>query len=254
MNNYGFFIKKLELTGSNVEPVNIEFEKGLNVIYGSSDTGKTFIFQCINYMLGSSATPKPIPESKNYTLCKLEIKSYKGQTFILKRSLKGGSFNLYNENHTLIETLEIKNNKQSKKNTISNFLLKICNLENKQLVQFKKDNSKRNLYFQDISKYFLINEEKVITEKSIISPMPERNYNPAETFEKNVFRFLLTGIDDNHIVGSVNEDSIEYKKGKVALYGELISQLNEDLKNSEYENIDEQILKLDDGIKNFKEN
>lgn len=39
MNNNGFFIKKLELVGTNIESVAIEFKKGLNVIYGASDTG-----------------------------------------------------------------------------------------------------------------------------------------------------------------------------------------------------------------------
>ena len=66
MNKYGFFIKRLELSGSAVEIKTIQFKKGLNVIFGSSDTGKTFIFQCINYMLGGSTPPKPIPESENY--------------------------------------------------------------------------------------------------------------------------------------------------------------------------------------------
>jgi len=250
MNNNGFFIKKLELVGSTVEPVSIKFEKGLNVIYGASDTGKTFIFQCIYFMLGGSSLPKPIPEAENYNSCRLEIETYKGKKYTLKRSLQGGSFQLYNVHSELIEILEEENNK---KNTISNFLLKICNLGNKQLVQYKKNNAKRSLYFQDISKYFLINEEKIITEKSIISEKPERSYNPAETFEKNVFRFLLTGKDDSSIIATLENENIEYRKGKVALYNELINQLNEDLKDTEYDKIDEQIEKLDDGIKNYKE-
>lgn len=250
MNNNGFFIKKLELIGTNIKPVTIEFKKGLNVIYGSSDTGKTFIFQCINFMLGGSSLPKPIPEAENYNLCRLEIETYKGEKHTLERSFKGGSFNLYNVHSKLIKRLEEDNNK---KNTISDFLLKICNLENKQLVQYKKNNAKRSLYFQDISKYFLINEEKIITEKSIISEKPERSYNPAETFEKNVFRFLLTGNDDSSIIATLENENIEYKKGKVALYNELISQLSEDLKDTEYDKIDDEIGKLDDGIKNYQE-
>lgn len=250
MNKNGFFIKKLELSGASVESISIEFETGLNVIYGSSDTGKTFIFQCINFMLGGSSLPKPIPEAENYNLCRLKIGTYKGEIYILERSFKGGAFNLYNVNSELIEILEEENNK---KNTISNFLLKICNLENKQLVQYKKDNAKRSLYFQDISKYFLINEEKIITEKSIISEKPERSYNPAETFEKNVFRFLLTGNDDSSIITLLENENIEYRKGKVALYNDLINQLSEDLKDTEYDKIDEQIKRLDSGIENYQE-
>ena len=72
MNKYGFFIKKLQLEGSDKETVSVEFKKGLNVIYGPSDTGKTFIYQSIDYMLGASKIPKDIPEAKGYDLCKLQ--------------------------------------------------------------------------------------------------------------------------------------------------------------------------------------
>ncbi len=34
MSKYGFFIKRLELSGSAVETKFIQFEKGLNVIFG----------------------------------------------------------------------------------------------------------------------------------------------------------------------------------------------------------------------------
>ena len=98
MNNYGFYIKKLELEGNEVELATIDFFKGLNVIVGPSDTGKTFIFQCIDYMLGSSHRPKTIPEAKKYNLCKLEIKTFEGISYRLERSLKGGDFKVHNLN------------------------------------------------------------------------------------------------------------------------------------------------------------
>ena len=57
-NNNGFYLEKLVLTGEDVEPAIVEFEKGLNVIYGPSDTGKTYIFQCIQFLLGKSSLSK----------------------------------------------------------------------------------------------------------------------------------------------------------------------------------------------------
>lgn len=252
MSKYGFFIKRLELTGSVVETKSIQFEKGLNVIFGSSDTGKTFIFQCINYMLGGSTPPKSIPESENYNLVGLVIETYEGREFKLERSLQGGNFNLFDENNKLLKDLNESNNKKVNKETISSFLLEICNMSNKE-IRKKQSGEKQNLYFQDIHKYFLINEEKIITEKSIISEKPERGYNPLGTFEKNVLKYLISEEDDSSIVSSQEDDSIDFKKGRLELYNELISQLNEDLKDSEHEKIDEQIEKLDDSIRNYKE-
>lgn len=252
MSKYGFFIKRLELRGSAVETKSIQFEKGLNVIFGSSDTGKTFIFQCINYMLGGSTPPKSIPESENYNLVGLVIETYDGKEYKLERSLQGGNFNLFDENNTLLKDLNEANNKKVNKETISSFLLEICNIAHKE-IRKNQSGEKQNLYFQDIYKYFLINEEKIITEKSIISEKPERGFNALGTFEKNVLKYLITGEDDSSIVSSQEDDSIDFKKGKLELYNELISQLNEDLKDSEYEQIDEQIEKLDYSIKNYKE-
>ncbi|MFX4230193.1 hypothetical protein ACOL3I_01715 [Aliarcobacter butzleri] len=252
MSKYGFFIKRLELSGSAVETKSIQFEKGLNVIFGSSDTGKTFIFQCINYMLGGSTSPKPIPESENYNFVSLVIETYESKKYKLERSLQGGNFNLFDENNKLLKDLNEVNNKKVNKETISTFLLEICNISSKE-IRKNQSGEKQNLYFQDIHKYFLINEEKIISEKSIISEKPERGFNALGTFEKNVLKYLITGEDDSSIVSSQEDDSIDFKKGKLELYNELISQLNEDLKGSEYEQIDEQIEKLDDSIKNYKE-
>lgn len=252
MNKYGFFIKRLELSGSAVERKTIQFKRGLNVIFGSSDTGKTFIFQCINYMLGGSTPPKSIPESANYNLVGLVLETYEGKEYKLERSLQGGNFDLFDENNILLKDLNAANSKKVNKETVSSFLLEICNMSNKE-IRKNQSGKKQNLYFQDIHKYFLINEEKIITEKSIISEKPERGFNASSTFEKNILKCLITGEDDSLIISSQENDSIDFKKGKFELYNELISQLNEDLKDSEYKKIDEQIEKLDDSIKNYKE-
>ena len=251
MNKYGFFIKKLQLEGSGKEIVSVEFKRGLNVIYGPSDTGKTFIYQSIDYMLGSSKIPKNIPEADGYSLCKLQIESFSGDEYVLERALKGGDFKLYDRDNKLIEILKSSNKKQKNK-TISDFLLKLCNIEHKEI---RKNNEgvKQKLYIQDISKYFLVDEEIIITDKSPISAKPERSGNIAATFEKNVFKFLLTGQDDSTITTLLKKNDVINKTGKVQLYDELIKQLEVDLKDIDYKKIDEQIDKLNKSIENFRD-
>lgn len=246
MNKYGFFIKKLELSGSSVETKTIQFKKGLNVIFGSSDTGKTFIFECINYMLGSTTLKKSIPESENYNLVVLVIETYNGKEYKLERSLKGGNFNLFDSSTDDSRVLEVSN--QSNKETISSFLLNICNINGKK-IRKNKQGKMQNLYFQNLKKYFAIDEVGIVTEKSLLTT---GQYTEIP-FDKNTLKFLLTEEDDSSIISSQEVDSIDFKKGKFELYNELISQLNEDLKDSEYKKIDEQIEKLDDSIKNYKE-
>lgn len=252
MNNYGFFIKKLQLEGNSVKTVSIQFDKGLNVIYGSSDTGKTFIYECIDYMLGSTKTPKNILESRDFTLSKLEIESFNGDKFILERALRGGDLKLYDKNNQFIKDLNSKNDKNSDEKTISDFLLELCNIKSKE-IRKNANGVKQNLYFQDIIKYFLIDETKILTAKSPISVKPDRSGNIAETFEKNVFKFLLTGEDDSSIITLLKKDAIDNKKGKIEVYDELIEKLKIDLKNIDYNDIDKQIERLDKSIKNFRQ-
>ena len=52
----------------------------------------------------------------------------------------------------------LKNDKNNSKETISDFLLKICNISGKE-VRKNNSGSKQKLYFQDILKYFLINHK-----------------------------------------------------------------------------------------------
>lgn len=58
MSDYGLTILELALTGKDTSKASITFEKGLNVITGASDTGKSFILQCIDYMFGAKNPPK----------------------------------------------------------------------------------------------------------------------------------------------------------------------------------------------------
>ncbi len=63
MSHIGFVITRLALTGPNRADAELLFRRGLNVVTGPSDTGKTFAFQCIDFMLGASTPPKAIREA-----------------------------------------------------------------------------------------------------------------------------------------------------------------------------------------------
>jgi hypothetical protein len=52
----------IRFLGPNKEPAEFVFNDGLNILWGSSDTGKTFLVQAIDYMLGAGGLPRDIPE------------------------------------------------------------------------------------------------------------------------------------------------------------------------------------------------
>ena len=43
-----FFIKSLIISGENKRTSTLNFDEGLNIIYGPSNTGKTYVLKCID--------------------------------------------------------------------------------------------------------------------------------------------------------------------------------------------------------------
>lgn len=93
MTGIGFEIRRLCVLGESKTPAEISFQKGLNVIVGASDTGKSYVAQCINFMFGGGDAPKKILESEGYEIITLDLKLRANDDVVtLERALKGGNF------------------------------------------------------------------------------------------------------------------------------------------------------------------
>lgn len=212
----GFRISRLTLVGRGVPNAEVQFSAGLNIISGPSDTGKTFIIQCIDYMLGGTKEPKSIPESERYESVRLSLHQGNNAPEIeLERSLRGGDFNLYVEGQA-DRTLSAKH-KADDKNNISQYLLNLSGMTGRK-VRTNQQGKTREVSFRDLARLVLIDEEAVISEKSPIHSGQVIN----ATVESAVFRLLLTGVDDASLVAS--EDP-KMAKGKEAGKAEMLELL-----------------------------
>src|SRR5260370_2769552 len=88
-------LRHLSVTGPDKEPAHVTFGHGLNVIYGASETGKSFIVETLDFMLGSSSELRDIPERVGYDRIFLGIEDGDGNMFTLARGASGGQFRLY---------------------------------------------------------------------------------------------------------------------------------------------------------------
>lgn len=232
MNNIGFYIKKIIVTGKNVEDVSVGFKKGVNIISGPSDTGKSYIFQCINYMLGSSEKPKKINESEGYSSVLMEIETYSGETYTLKRIIGKGTVEVYKDASHYIQqqiptVLNYKHNKEEKDN-LSAFLLEKSGFNHPSYVKKKKTNGEvRTLSFRDLSLYITISEGKVIKD---ISPILSGQYIHA-TVEQSVFKLIVSGLDDSISQDTQHENTFSHTKlqGQKELLERLIFQEEKEL-------------------------
>ncbi|MBI2283302.1 MAG: hypothetical protein HYU71_06315 [Bacteroidetes bacterium] len=222
------------------------FEKGFNVISGLSDTGKSYVFACINYMLGGSNPPKAIPEAIGYSNILLEIKTYTGQTFTLSRNMQGGTFKLKEVEIDMFQTQgtarELKSQHvNGSKDNISSFLLQLSGYDEK-YVRINKNNAKREISYRDIARLTLIDEERIITEKSPVYSSGQFN---QQIQEQSILEILLTGKDAKELE-QVEEAKIYHSriKGKLEFVDSLIKDLSEKILILEKEKTNEKQKQL----------
>jgi len=245
-NNSGFYISNLQVTGLNIKPAKLSFVKGFNVVTGLSDTGKSYVFACINYMLGGANPPKEIPESIGYSNILLEIKNYQDKPYTLSRNMQGGTFKIKEVDidsfPTKGEATELKSlHVNGSKDNISSFLLQISGFDEK-YVRINKNNAKRELSFRDIARLTLIDEERIITEKSPVYSSGQYN---QQIQEQSILEILLTGKDAKDLE-QVEEAQIYHSriKGKLEFVDSLIKEVAEKVLILEKENSTEKQAQL----------
>lgn len=86
----GIRIRHLLFTGPNVEAEGLRFDDGLNIVYGASNTGKSFATLALLYMLGAASKLPPIDEISYYDGIWLGLMLPNGDAITLYRSTKGG--------------------------------------------------------------------------------------------------------------------------------------------------------------------
>lgn len=221
---FGFALRQLALLGPGKEPAEVTFRRGLNVIAGPSDTGKSFIAQCIDYALGSGDPPKEIPEAGDYSSVVLQIEANSDQrVYTLERSLRGGEV-LCKTDGQPDQVLSAKH-QGGMEDTVSQFLLDLSGLGTKK-VRTNEQGKTRPLSFRDIVRLVIIDEETVIKETS---PVLSGQFT-SKTVESGVFRLLLTGTDDSSIIAKEDHKIAKGRQaGKVELLEGLLRNTRERL-------------------------
>jgi hypothetical protein len=218
--NFGFALRRLALTGPGKEPAQVTFRRGLNVIAGPSDTGKSFIAQCLDYALGSGDLPKEIPETEGYSSVVLDIEANNDQrVYSLERSLRGGEVLCKTVGQP--DRVLAAKHQEDREDTVSQFLLDLSGLDAKK-VRTSEQGKTRPLSFRDLARLVIIDEEAVIKETS---PVLSGQFT-SKTVESGVFRLLLTGTDDSSIIA---KEDPKVAKGRQAGKIELLEGL---LKNT----------------------
>lgn len=194
MSPSGFYIKYLRLTGPEAPIAEVEFSQGLNVIAGASDTGKTYIEQCIDFVFGKGTAPRAIEKAKPYDTVEICLHSKaSNEDLILRRPLAGDALQLEAPG-VPIRTLGPRHDATQEDN-VSTFLLGLSGFSAAKIKKNQRGET-RSFTFRDVSRLILIDEESVIkTDSPFLGG--ERT---ALTGDMGVFRFLIGGVDDSALV------------------------------------------------------
>lgn len=226
----GIRLRHLAFTGPNVEPAELGFDDGLNIIYGASNTGKSFASKAILFILGASTKLPETQEIAAYDGVWLGVTLANQGDFTLYRATRGGHLRLYaglckgapkGKGEVLRQAHD-----QKRIDTVSYRMLDAIGLANKQVVR-DANGKKESLSIRLLSKYAVVGEQDIMSETS---PVYLSGSPPERTFEQNLFKLLLTGIDDSAAVTVQKETERKAAKAaKIELVDELLAQLDAEL-------------------------
>ena len=170
----GFRLRYLCFHGPNRVPATVEFGPGLNLIYGASDTGKSFILDSIDFMLGGKPPLRDLPEREGYDRVLLGAETLDGEQFTLWRSVEGAGFRAYDGLHMdppgpdveFLQLSELHNAANS--NNLSMFLLERCGLAGKRVRKNKHDETV-SLSFRNIARLLIVTEIEITETRSPLS-------------------------------------------------------------------------------------
>lgn len=227
----GIRLHYLVFTGPNVAPAELPFAEGLNILFGASNTGKSFASKSILFMLGASKSLPPIDEIVAYDAVWMGITLGNQGDFTLYRPTRGGHLILYPglvkaaPPNVAGEVLRGKHD-SNREDNVSRRLLQGIGLDGKRVVR-NANGEKESLSIRLLSGYAVVAEDDILSETSPVF----LSGSPAERpFERNLFKLLLTGHDDSAAVTLPKElERKAAKAAKLELVDEMLAQLDAEL-------------------------
>lgn len=248
----GIRLRYLAYFGPDKPPADLSLTPGLNVICGASETGKSFIVETIDFMLGQENPVRDIPERDGYDRIRLAIESEGWPPLTLDRSVEGANFRAYEE--LLVDgspraegkTLRWKHS-AARQDTISYALLERTGLTSK-VLRKNAAGETRSLSFRDMARLCVVTEEEI---QGRGSPLLSGQFTTV-TGEYAVFKLLLTGTDDNALVAVKDVSGRrEHDTGKIELLDQMIADLQTELDEEgiEKEELNEKLAQLEESIR-----
>lgn len=246
----GISLRFIRFRGTKKPDAEFRFGPGLNVLWGASDTGKTFLVEAIDFMLGASDPLKDIPERQGYETIELGLTTSNSKDYTLIRSIQGGDFMRFDGLLNGVkpnpqDAVKLARSHSSAKTTnLSRWLLQEIGLDQKEILYSGQTGQLKSLGFRALAHLCVITAQDISKSSS---PLEGGQYTDR-TREYGVFKLLLTGVDDSAVIDAPKSPKFatvsasvepEVLKQMLAYYEDELSRLTD--KPEELDAIDKNI-------------
>jgi len=241
-------IREIRLSGPNVEDASVKFGPGPNVIAGESDTGKSYLLHCLDYIFGAEELKKRIPKAEPYDELKVEFQNTAGDYLTLVRSLSGGDLRAHRSQIDAIdgdgEAVAFRRHGTSKADDVTSVLFPFAGIKEAML---RKDNDGKTqrLTIRTFLPTIIVDEVSVIEEQSPI--LGRGGFD--ETARKRMFAYMLSGKDDASVIASEKKAIVTARlNAQIALIDDLLAPLEQQLQATPTDQTEDSIEKIDEAI------
>jgi len=216
-----FYIKQISASGEGVKFSSIDFDRGLNIIHGPSNTGKSYVIGCINFMFGSDDIPFT-KAATGYDTVTMRLENEDGDYAVLERKIVDGKNGETGAGKvSVISSLEEKPDDDYgiKNREYSNFLLYLFGIKEPHEIISTQDYTPNNLTVRTFFHFFFLDEEHIFKKDT---PFYSSSYKKPTASIMSLL-FLLEGKDYKEIIP---EESAEERERRVIQKAGVIIYLN----------------------------
>ncbi|GHV06099.1 hypothetical protein FACS1894217_04140 [Clostridia bacterium] len=209
-----FYIKKIIVSGGGNEPSTLDFTDGLNIVCGPSNTGKSYVIECLDFLFGSKKIR--LAQNAGYDTVKAVVQIKDGGTVSFERKVDAKKISVV----SMVKDIESGTYSiDGTKNNISDVWLALVGIPETPSIIKNSRFEKQRLGLRSFLHAILINESNVFqTEPILVS-----RHDTQKTASLSALLYLMTGLNYEET------DPKEEKKIKEAKKKAVIAYINKRL-------------------------
>ncbi len=250
----GFYIKRIIARSDLKEDAIVDFTSGLNIIQGRSDTGKSCVLKCMEFVFGGNydKLKNPFKESSGYDSASVVIGTEQYGDVILSRKVGSGQVEVVADSEEIENGIYVikkpgKNVKKPKP-VLNLVMMKLLGIDGEPEVPGNMRFEKKRMTWENLLRLYYIKEERI--------DKPDPLFEPVATYEKTLFLssllFLLTGRDfsehdaqtKKEIKKARKEAVHDYVNQKIREANQRQKELAVQIENLDDANVEEQLCEM----------